>query len=231
MKPLNKDLGIKNETPKTALDLLRLCLKIGIPIATAMLATGAFSPETKSVIRNRANGVSELSRDMVAGLPHHCSHLDHDKRNPDYDDPYNGVYATIWEHLQMHIDSERRGLVAGSSKLDNGMKPEDNKASVELLRIGTQVFEAILFEQPEKIDELRQDYVQGRIFDSVISPERAIRAIEEERSFFLNRYRNLHDKDRRDLQRKLRAHLRSATRPIPARQMPLFTKLERSSIR
>jgi hypothetical protein len=60
-----------------------------------------FNPESKREIRERSEGKSELSgRDDLTLV---CSHLDHDRKSPHYNDPENGVRTLITEELAYHM--------------------------------------------------------------------------------------------------------------------------------
>lgn len=75
------------------------------------LAFGAFSRETKRQIWDRANGASELTGKSEAdGYVLECSHFNHNRTYPDYDNPLNGLLVTTFEHLQMHIKHGVNGL-------------------------------------------------------------------------------------------------------------------------
>ena len=99
------------------------------------LSRYAFSSRTKDEIKKRArethNGklLSELSH--TNGVPMECAHIDHSKSNPDYDTPQNGVYVTIYEHLQDHINREGQ----------NGLSVHANKLAIEALQERIQIWE------------------------------------------------------------------------------------------
>lgn len=205
--------------PKKWLELVKALVVLGVPLTSlSLFLTGAFSGETKWAIRKRAGEVSELSGDAVRGLPHHCAHTDHNTLKPDYDDPNNGLYTTIWEHRWQHLESLRRGVVPGTSKLDNGLTLPGNASALELLAIGIAVFEAILDERPEDLLALEQDYAQGRVPGSVLSPHRALQCILEEKTFFTKQYGHLSPVARRELQRKLELHLAHLEKAHKTRQ-------------
>lgn len=75
------------------------------------LAFGAFSRETKRQIWDRAGGQSELSGKSEAdGYVLECSHFNHNRTYPDYDNPLNGMLVTTYEHLIQHINHGVNGL-------------------------------------------------------------------------------------------------------------------------
>jgi len=198
----------ENHGPKNWPELVKMLLQLGVPLAgLIMLLTSAFSGRTKWAIRTRANDVSELSREAVRGLPHHCAHINHNMNESDYDDPNNGIYTTIWEHRFQHIDSQRRGVIEGTSRLDNGMTIPANRAAIELLNIGITIFEAVLQERVDDITALEQEYIQGQVLDSALTPDRALRAIVEEKTFFTKQYGHLSPATRQELQRRVKSHI------------------------
>jgi hypothetical protein len=222
---------VETNGPKSKQEWLKILVELGVPLTgLAVLLTGAFSSQTKSEIRGRARGVSELSGESVRGLPHHCCHTDHDTHDPNYDDPYNGVYATIWEHRQLHIDSQRRGTIEGTSKLDNGLTIPGNMASIELLSISISVFEAILQEREEDIDALQEEYAQGKKLDSALTPQRAMRAIFEEKEYFASQYQHLAYPVRRELQLKANIHADRVQHPR-SREKTVLTHTSREDRR
>lgn len=99
------------------------------------LSRYAFSSRTKDEIKKRArethNGklLSELSH--TNGVPMECAHIDHSKSNPDYDTPQNGVYVTIYEHLNDHINREGQ----------NGLPVYYNKLAIKALQERIEIWE------------------------------------------------------------------------------------------
>ena len=83
--------------------------KIAIVLGAAALTTGAFSKETRKKIWKRDGG-----RCVMCGSTEHlnCSHIDHSKSNPKYDDESNGRLLCEAEHYLIdHVNREgRNGL-------------------------------------------------------------------------------------------------------------------------
>lgn len=89
-------------------------------IASLALTLSAFSPSSREVIKNRAGGKSELSGlGTEDGHIMHAAHLNHDKTNPNYDDPRNGVYLTVTEHYQQHLDARGKAREIGLNEHAN----------------------------------------------------------------------------------------------------------------
>ena len=88
----------------------------------------AFSLRTRDLIRKRAGYKSEISgeKDYLE-----ASHLDHNRKNPLYDDPSNGHLVTIYEHLQEHI--EREGM--------NGLSFVNNRWAIARLKERIKIVE------------------------------------------------------------------------------------------
>lgn len=85
--------------------------KAGLVItAGVFLASNAFSRAVRRQIWDRAGGVSELSG--RSDWPRECAHYDHDRDNPDYNNPDNGILLLRNEHYMQHVDYE------GSNGLD-----------------------------------------------------------------------------------------------------------------
>lgn len=61
----------------------------------------AYSLESKQIMKDRCDWVSELSE--TNHRPMNCSHLSHDKSLDTYDDPDFGLFLTDIEHLAMHM--------------------------------------------------------------------------------------------------------------------------------
>src|SRR5258706_15975665 len=62
----------------------------------------SFSDNVRKSMRKRAGYKSEISGTPDTEVPCECSHFDHSRRNPMYDDLSNGQYVTIYEHLAFH---------------------------------------------------------------------------------------------------------------------------------
>ena len=88
----------------------------------------AFSMRARDLIRKRAGYKSEISgeKDYLE-----ASHLDHNRKNPLYDDPSNGHLVTIYEHLQEHI--EREGM--------NGLSFVNNRWAIARLKERIKIVE------------------------------------------------------------------------------------------
>lgn len=83
-------------------------------------ARKAFSPRSREEIKNRAGGKSELSGlSPQDGHIMHAAHLNHDKNRPDYDDPRNGMYLTVTEHYEQHVNAIGRAREIGLSEKAN----------------------------------------------------------------------------------------------------------------
>lgn len=116
--------------------------QIGATIALVELGTGAFSWATRQIIKQRAGGVSELSG--TNGVPMHCSHIDHRRDIPNYDDPENGLYVTIYEHLEQHLEAAKQPTRNGF--LPNGLKPKWNEWAIGKLISTIQEYERTLLQ-------------------------------------------------------------------------------------
>ena len=64
----------------------------------------AFSKQTRLKMFKRAGGASEISGERFEdGVMLHCMHFNHDKSNPNYDEPEAGLVVTVQEHLDYHL--------------------------------------------------------------------------------------------------------------------------------
>jgi len=91
-----------------------------------------FGPGAKAEIKERSEGKSELSgRDDLQLV---CSHLDHDKRSPHYNDPENGVRTLITEELAYHMWHRYEPLKIGLTTENNDKTI--NSITTRLLRNG-----------------------------------------------------------------------------------------------
>lgn len=109
----------------------------------------AFSRKIRLKIRKRASGVSEISG--RGDLPLHAAHLDHNRKKRKYNEPVNGVYLTIVEHLKDHIFREGQ----------NGLSIADNQAAIASLtkqvvnlkgeRVVWEIYDQL--EQPGAVEE------------------------------------------------------------------------------
>ncbi len=82
-----------------------------------MFFCGSFSLETKYQIKERAGDRSELSGQD--DRPLHCSHLNHGKKSPYYDDQEIGILVTDIEHLAYHVKYLRNPRKIGLTKREN----------------------------------------------------------------------------------------------------------------
>lgn len=95
------------------------------------LSSFAFSRQTRRKIWRRAGGRSELT-----GYSHmklECAHYDHDRSNPDYDNPDNGRLLTVQEHLEDHL-MYRDTAVDNRGLLANGLTPEANEWAIKKIQ-------------------------------------------------------------------------------------------------
>ncbi len=83
-----------------------------------MLFCGAFSPDIRIQIKERAGNKSELSGD--SDRPLQCSHFFHNEKHPSYDESKMGILVTDIEHLMYHVrylrNPERIGLDGKENK-------------------------------------------------------------------------------------------------------------------
>lgn len=86
-----------------------------------VLTHAAFSWKTKEIIKKRDGNKSVLSGE-TENL--HAAHINHDKNNPQYDNPSNGRLLTVEEHLQDHINRAGR----------NGLTEEQNNWAISMLQ-------------------------------------------------------------------------------------------------
>lgn len=94
--------------------------EIAFAVGVTGLSLGAFSLKSREEIKERAGGKSELSGlSPDDGHFMHCAHLNHDRRNPNYDDPRNGKYLTVTEHYEQHLDARGRARDIGLSEQGN----------------------------------------------------------------------------------------------------------------
>ena len=75
----------------------------------------AFGKATAVEIKNRANWICEVSgRRYEDGWKMDASHrYTHDKNDPKYNDPDNGICLSLPEHLKQHIDIYKDSLLNG----------------------------------------------------------------------------------------------------------------------
>lgn len=96
--------------------------------ASLELSKWAFSKRTRDAIKDRArranNGVLASELSGRSDMPCECAHLSHDRNDPNYDKPSQGIYLTIEEHLNQHIQEEGR----------NGLSIEHNRWSIAQLQ-------------------------------------------------------------------------------------------------
>jgi hypothetical protein len=91
-----------------------------------------FNPDAKFEIKERSGGKSELSgRDDLTLV---CSHLDHDKKSPHYNDPENGVRTLITEELAYHMWHRYEPIQIGLSQRNNDRTI--NSITMKLLKSG-----------------------------------------------------------------------------------------------
>jgi len=86
----------------------------------------AFSRGTRQEIIRRATDRFGYPASEISGrndMPLQAAHINHNRRNPHYDDPDNGILMTVDEHLQDHI--EREGC--------NGLTKAGNRLAIDLL--------------------------------------------------------------------------------------------------
>lgn len=82
-----------------------------------------FSFDVREKIRKRAGHKSELSGTPDEVERCECAHIDHNRENPDYNNPENGIYMTVTEHLIDHLTR------AGA----NGLSEEHNNMAIRSL--------------------------------------------------------------------------------------------------
>jgi hypothetical protein len=94
--------------------------KIAIVLGAITLSTSAFSRRSKEAIKRRDQVC------VICGSTEHleAAHLDHDRQNPRYDDPSNGVLLCTEHHLKDHINRHGR----------NGLTREANEWAIESLK-------------------------------------------------------------------------------------------------
>lgn len=105
-----------------------IALGIGAGLLIFESLTWSFSQFSRYSIKDRARRtqgrlVSELSGRW--DMPLECAHFDHNKLNPEYDHPSNGVLMTVDEHLLDHIN--RAG--------ENGLTKDENDWAIKQLMI------------------------------------------------------------------------------------------------
>lgn len=106
---------MRNERDKK---LIELGLASASLITLYKLLTGSFSFSVRQQIRDRAGYKSEISGTPDYKEPCECSHLNHDKSSPDYNNPKNGEYRTLSEHLAYHQTWSKENTL-GLSRKDN----------------------------------------------------------------------------------------------------------------
>jgi len=92
-----------------------------VPLSTlGLLAISvlAFSKKVKKIIKKR-DGLRSAESGVKGCLQ--CAHIDHDKKNPHYNNPNNGRLLTIREHYLDHYN--RHG--------SNGLSKKDNRDTVK----------------------------------------------------------------------------------------------------
>lgn len=99
-------------------------------LSTLEISKWAFSWKTRQEIKERAGYTSEISgRD---DLPLECSHFNHSRDYEYYDDPTNGIYVTIYEHLAIHQEAGRHRTQYGL--LPNGLTKDQNLWAINKIR-------------------------------------------------------------------------------------------------
>lgn len=94
-------------------------------LAVAEVSRLAFSSRSRYEIKDRAIERLGYLGSEISGrndMPLQCAHINH-KRGPYYNDPSNGFYATVDEHLIDHILRER----------ENGLTVAGNHEAIKLL--------------------------------------------------------------------------------------------------
>lgn len=76
-----------------------------------------FNPESKYEIKERNNGKSELSG--IENEPMVCCHLNHNRKNPMYNDPENGLRVTMIEEYAYHARARFKPKLIGMSQEHN----------------------------------------------------------------------------------------------------------------
>lgn len=115
----------------------------------------AFSRNTKRLIVERAIEKYGRPASEISGrddMPLQAAHIDHDRSNPHYDDPDNGVLMTIDEHLKDHILREG----------ENGLTKAGNKMAIDLL--SREIQDLLDKEQLQRVvaDALREKILRPR---------------------------------------------------------------------
>ena len=106
----------KNQTP-----IVKIAL---IAAASYCIATSSFSRSVREFIWSRDRGKCQECDGHNCTSKLECAHYDHDRRNPDYDNPDNGRLLCTGQHLVDH----REG--AG----DNGLSLRDNEHAIKSLK-------------------------------------------------------------------------------------------------
>lgn len=84
------------------------------------LAFNAFSKSTRRKILKRDNYTCvETGKRWDDGYYVMASHVDHDKTNPDYDEPYMGVTHSVEAHLNFHLDHRGQAEEIGLTEHQN----------------------------------------------------------------------------------------------------------------
>lgn len=80
-------------------------IQAGSLVALGLLTQAAFSKASRMKILRRDNFTCvETGKRWDDGFYVMASHLDHDKTNPDYDEPHMGVTHSVEAHLNYHLD-------------------------------------------------------------------------------------------------------------------------------
>ncbi len=88
-------------------------------VSLLALSQSAFTLAARQKIWSRARGVSELTGKKETYLE--CSHINHDRESPYYNDPRNGILLTQLEHFCWHWANKKDPSQIGLSVKHNEM--------------------------------------------------------------------------------------------------------------
>lgn len=101
-----------------------VAITAGSLLTLGILVTGAFSTESKDIIKHRARGQSELSGYNL--MSKEAAHLNHSKDiHRRYDDPKNALYVTTFEHYVHHAMHQGKAGEIGLTENNNNFAVRD----------------------------------------------------------------------------------------------------------
>lgn len=116
-------MSLLEKTPKIAIEVAKIT---GVGLLTYWLSNYAFSKSSQKEIKYRTNHKSEVSHTSNYAYkkdrrsrPCEAAHINHDKKNPHYDNPDLGMYLTDIEHWIFHKEFQEFPEAIGLSYEDN----------------------------------------------------------------------------------------------------------------